>query len=65
MFPAAVDKVLGRLEEAGYEAYAVGGCVRDLLRGKSPDDWDMTTSARPEEVTALFAPHAVPTGLQR
>ena len=64
MFPVTVDMVLGRLEEAGYEAYAVGGCVRDLLRGKSPVDWDMTTSARPEEVTALFAPHAVPTGLQ-
>lgn len=63
MFPVSVDKVLGRLEEAGCEAYAVGGCVRDLLRGKAPADWDMTTSARPEEVMALFAPHAVPTGL--
>ena len=64
MFPVTVDKVLRRLEEAGYEAYAVGGCVRDLMRGKTPDDWDMTTSARPEEVMALFAPHAIPTGLQ-
>lgn len=64
MFPVTVDKVLRRLEDAGYEAYAVGGCVRDLMRGKTPDDWDMTTSARPEEVMALFAPHAIPTGLQ-
>ena len=64
MFPAAVDKVLARLEAAGYEAYAVGGSVRDLLRGKAPDDWDMTTSARPQEVMALFEGHAIPTGLQ-
>ena len=64
MFPVAVDKVLACLENAGFEAYAVGGCVRDLMRGKTPDDWDMTTSARPEEVMALFAPHAIPTGLQ-
>ena len=64
MFPAAVDKVLARLEAAGYEAYAVGGSVRDLLRGKSPDDWDMTTSAHPQEVMALFEGHAIPTGLQ-
>lgn len=64
MFPVTVDKVLKRLEDAGYQAYAVGGCVRDLLRGKPPDDWDMTTSAHPEEVMALFAPHAIPTGLQ-
>ena len=64
MFPAAVDKVLARLEAAGYEAYAVGGSVRDLLRGKAPDDWDMTTSARPQEVMALFKGHAIPTGLQ-
>ena len=64
MFPAAVDKVLAHLEAAGYEAYAVGGSVRDLLRGKSPDDWDMTTSAHPQEVMALFEGHAIPTGLQ-
>lgn len=64
MFPVTVDKVLQRLEDAGYEAYAVGGCVRDMLRGKTPDDWDMTTSAHPEEVMALFQGHAIPTGLQ-
>ena len=64
MFPVTVDKVLSRLESAGFEAYAVGGCVRDLMRGKTPDDWDMTTSARPEEVMALFEGHAIPTGLQ-
>ena len=61
--PQAVQ-VLQNLEQAGYEAYLVGGCVRDLLLGHSPSDWDMTTSARPEEVLALFEGYALPTGLQ-
>ena len=52
-----------RLWEAGYEAYPVGGCVRDLLLGRTPPDWDVTTSALPEQVMALF-PGAVPTGLR-
>ena len=56
--------VLHRLEAAGHEAYLVGGCVRDLLRGVTPHDCDITTSARPEEVLALFAGFAIPTGLQ-
>ncbi|MCH2109541.1 MAG: polynucleotide adenylyltransferase PcnB [Polyangiaceae bacterium] len=47
-------KVVQRLTRAGYEAYLVGGCVRDLLVGKSPKDFDVATSARPEEVRALF-----------
>ncbi|MFP4639876.1 MAG: polynucleotide adenylyltransferase PcnB [Guyparkeria sp.] len=46
--------VLEKLHEAGYEAYAVGGCVRDLLRGRSPKDFDVVTDARPEEVKRLF-----------
>lgn len=50
------------LEEAGYEAYPVGGCVRDTLLGRMPGDWDVATSALPEAVQALF-PHTVPTGL--
>ena len=42
------------LEEAGFEAYLVGGCVRDLLLGRQPKDWDFTTSARPEQIQAMF-----------
>lgn len=64
MFPAEVKTVLRHLEAAGYEAYAVGGCVRDLLLGKAPEDYDMTTSARPEQVMALFDGFCIPTGLQ-
>lgn len=51
------------LREAGYEAYPVGGCVRDHLLGRQPEDWDVATSARPERVMELF-PHAVPTGIR-
>ena len=49
-----VRHVLDRLVEAGFEAYLVGGCVRDLLLGRAPKDFDVATSARPEEVRALF-----------
>ena len=49
-----VQKVLRRLTRNGYEAYAVGGCVRDLLLGRRPKDFDLATSARPEEVKDLF-----------
>lgn len=54
---------LETLTGAGYAAYPVGGCVRDLLLGREPGDVDLCTSARPEQVMALFS-HAVPTGLQ-
>ena len=64
MLPQEVREILTTLEEAGFAAFAVGGCVRDSLLGRTPDDWDLTTSARPEQVMALFAPHAIPTGLQ-
>lgn len=47
-------KVLYRLNKAGYEAYLVGGGVRDLLLGKKPKDFDVTTSATPEQVRKLF-----------
>ncbi len=60
--PEAVGEIVRRLEEAGYEAYAVGGCVRDSLLGRAPSDWDITTSARPEEVKRLFK-RTVDTGL--
>lgn len=60
--PKQVEEILARLEEAGYEAWCVGGAVRDLLLNRTPGDWDVTTNALPEEVMALFAPHAAPTG---
>lgn len=62
--PEKVRKILETLEGAGYEAWCVGGAVRDLLLGREPGDWDVTTNALPETVMELFAPHAVPTGLQ-
>lgn len=61
--PARVEKILYTLEEAGFEAYAVGGCVRDSILGRVPDDWDITTSARPEQVKELFR-RTVDTGLK-
>ncbi len=64
MFPAQVSAVLTRLEQAGFPAYAVGGCVRDTLLGRTPEDWDVTTAARPEQTAALFAGHSIPTGLR-
>ena len=57
--------LLDALHRAGYSAYAVGGCVRDSLLGLVPHDWDLCTSARPEEVMALFGEErCIPTGLQ-
>ena len=64
MFPQQVGVILTRLEQAGFPAYAVGGCVRDTLLGRVPEDWDVTTAARPEQVSALFAGHCIPTGLR-
>ena len=52
--PPAAEHILRFLAAAGYEAYLVGGCVRDLLRGAAPHDWDICTSARPEETAACF-----------
>ena len=57
------DEVLDTLQRAGFEAWYVGGCVRDTLLGRPIHDWDVTTSALPEQVLALF-PRTVPTGLQ-
>ena len=61
--PKQVEWILLQLEEHGYEGYAVGGCVRDTLLGREPEDWDITTSARPEEVRQVFA-RTIDTGLQ-
>src|SRR3990167_5485250 len=52
--PPEVTRVTDTLEKAGYEAYLVGGCVRDLLIGKAPKDWDVTTNAKPEAIAGLF-----------
>ena len=61
--PEDVKYILEKLNSAGYEAYAVGGCVRDSILGRNPDDWDITTSAKPEETKALF-PKTIDTGIQ-
>lgn len=52
--PKEVSGVAEVLEDAGFEAYLVGGCVRDLVIGRTPKDWDITTNANPEEIQALF-----------
>lgn len=61
--PEDVKAILHTLQEAGYEAYAVGGCIRDSLLGRRPDDWDITTSAKPQETKALFG-KTIDTGIQ-
>lgn len=52
--PEEVSLVSNKLREAGYEAYLVGGCVRDLLIGRKPKDWDVTTNATPDQIQAVF-----------
>lgn len=61
--PKQVEFIINRLRQHGYEAYAVGGCVRDALLGRKPNDWDITTSARPEQVKAVFK-RTIDTGIQ-
>lgn len=61
--PEAVRELIRTLKDAGYEAYAVGGCVRDRLLNKNPKDWDITTSALPEQVKSLFS-NTVDTGIE-
>jgi len=52
--PRYVQEILEKLEKAGFEAYIVGGCVRNLLLSKTVKDWDITTKARPEEILKIF-----------
>ena len=61
--PGPVIQCCAVLRQAGYAAHPVGGCVRDLLLGRVPGDWDVCTSAHPERVRALFD-HTVPTGIR-
>ena len=60
--PPKVIRIIRVLQENGFEAYAVGGCVRDMILGREPDDWDITTSARPQQVKKIFL-RTVDTGL--
>ncbi|TSC81923.1 MAG: putative domain HDIG [Parcubacteria group bacterium Gr01-1014_20] len=53
--PDEVKSVAETLEKAGYQAYLVGGCVRDLLLNRDPKDWDVATNAKPEEIQKIFA----------
>ncbi len=63
--PAGADFILRRLTENGFDAYVVGGCVRDSLLGLFPHDWDICTSARPEQMQAVFADcRVIETGLK-
>ena len=61
--PEQVHTALDRLEAAGWEAFVVGGAVRDALRGCAAGDWDITTSAKPEQVKEIFG-KTVDTGLK-
>ena len=61
--PENVSNIIQKLIEYGYEAYAVGGCVRDSILGRVPDDWDITTSAKPEDIKKLFK-RTIDTGIE-
>ena len=61
--PPGAARILRVLEDHGYEAFVVGGCVRDSLLGRNPNDWDITTSALPLQVKALFR-RTIDTGLK-
>ena len=64
-FPEPVVSLIRALNRAGYEAYAVGGCVRDALLGLTPNDWDLTTSATPEQIEACFrSSRVIETGMK-
>ena len=52
--PKEVKNIINQLKTAGFEAYIVGGCVRDFLLNQNPKDWDITTNAKPEEIQKVF-----------
>ena len=61
--PEKAKYIIETIQNAGFEAYVVGGCVRDSILGRCPEDWDITTSARPEQVKQLFR-RTIDTGIQ-
>ncbi len=61
--PQKAKYIIKTIMDAGFEAYVVGGCVRDSVLGRKPEDWDITTSAKPEQIKALF-PRTIDTGIQ-
>ena len=61
--PQEASRILERLHERGYEAYIVGGCVRDMMLGRQPEDWDITTNALPGQVKAVFG-RTIDTGIK-
>ena len=61
--PRAAEEIIDKLNKHGFEAYVVGGCVRDALMGREPGDWDITTSAKPEQVKAVFG-RTIDTGIK-
>ena len=61
--PRKVVLIIKNLQRHGYDAYAVGGCVRDSILNKKPEDWDITTSAKPEQVKRIFR-RTVDTGIE-
>ena len=61
--PRDVSKIISALEDHGFEAFAVGGCVRDVILGREPEDWDITTSAKPEEIKAIYS-RTIDTGIE-
>ncbi len=58
VLPKEIKEIIAALEKAGFEAYAVGGCVRDFILGREPYDWDITTNATPEEIQKIFSSSA-------
>ena len=63
--PSSLTQLIARIEAAGFSAYAVGGCVRDALLGRPIHDWDVTTSATPEQIKSIFADcRTIDTGIQ-
>lgn len=63
VLPQAVEDIINKINSMGYEAYIVGGCVRDCLLYKEPNDWDITTSASPEQIKAIFK-RTIDTGIR-
>lgn len=63
-FPDGAIYILSALEKSGFSAFAVGGCVRDSLLGRIPDDWDFATSALPGQIMEIFGSSAIPTGIK-